>query len=203
MGIWRRLDWPPRILSKAFGHQMEDKTPVDERDGVCDTAEDIAPAAGDIAALCADRDQLIAAKTELQERWLRLRAEFENYRRRTQKEQMETFERASMDVIAALLPVMDDFERALQVETADAEYAKGIGLIHQRLLDTLKKAGLEPCEAKGKPFDPNLHEAIDMAPTDQAEENTVFDELRKGYNFRGKPLRPAMVRVAVKPQRQK
>jgi molecular chaperone GrpE len=147
----------------------------------------------------AEREQWKAELDEAKEQWLRLRAEFDNFRRRTQREQLETFERASMDMIVGLLPVVDNFEMALKIETADADYAKGIALIYQQLMDALKKAGLEPLEATGKPFDPNVHEALDMVPSEELEDHTVFDEFRKGYNFRGKLLRPAMVRVAVRP----
>ena len=95
---------------------------------------------------------------------------------------------------------LDDFERALKHETSDPEYSKGVELIYQRLLDTLKKMGLEPVEVQsGQAFDPNLHQAVVRVETDEAADNTILDEFQRGYNFRGKLLRPAMVRVAVKP----
>ncbi len=154
---------------------------------------------GRVANLVAERDRLKAERDDANDRLLRLRAEFDNFRRRTQREQADLFERASMDTAAALLPVVDNFELAMKTEASDPEYAKGVLLIYQSLVDTLKKLGLEPLETVGKPFDPNIHEALDMVPTTEAEDQTVFDEFRKGYNFRGKLLRPAMVRVAVKP----
>jgi molecular chaperone GrpE len=105
-----------------------------------------------------------------------------------------------MEVIRDILPIVDDFERALRVESADAEYRKGVELIYQRLIETLKKIGLEPIEiAPGTPFDPNIHQAVARVETEDAEDNTVLDEFQRGYNFKGKLLRPAMVRVAVKP----
>ncbi len=94
---------------------------------------------------------------------------------------------------------LDDFERALKAPGADSEYAKGIELIYIRFLDTLKKLGLEPIETAGKKFDPNLHEAIARVETDEAEDQTILGEMQRGYLFKGKLLRPAWVRVAVKP----
>ena len=104
-----------------------------------------------------------------------------------------------MDTVKALLPVLDDFERALKVETADRDFAKGIELIYQRLCETLKKLGLEPIRTEGKQFDPNQHEAVLRVQTQEAEDQAILGELQRGYNFRGKLLRPAWVRVAVRP----
>lgn len=125
-------------------------------------------------------------------------AEFDNFRRRSERERQDTVDLAAADTIKSLLNVFDDFERALAVETADANYAKGVGLIHSRLKETLEKMGLEPVDTVGKLFDPNLHHGIDMVETDEAEDQAILAEFQKGYFFRGKLLRPAMVRVAVK-----
>ena len=201
-----------RSTHKKFGKAMEKTNPVEESvdpsagqsPGSGASVEDLlaAPAA-DLAAVVAERDQLKAEKEEFRDRWLRLAAEFDNFRKRSLREQSESFDRAALELVAGLLPAVDDFERALKVETADAEYAKGIELIYQRLLETLKRAGLEPLETKGAPFDPNLHEALGTVPTEEVADHTVYDELRKGYHLRGRLLRPAMVRVAVTPQEQK
>jgi molecular chaperone GrpE len=104
-----------------------------------------------------------------------------------------------MDLVREILPVLDDFERALKVETADRDYAKGVELIYQRLYETLKRLGLEPIETEGKQFDPNRHEAMQRVQTEEAEDQAILGELQRGYNFRGKLLRPAWVRVAVRP----
>ena len=154
---------------------------------------------GQLAAIAAERDQLAVEKAELADRLLRTRAEFENARRRTERERSDFLQFAAMDLVKDLLPVLDDFERALKVETADRNYAKGVELIYQRLSETLKKLGLEPIESAGRMFDPNLHQAVERVETDEAEDHTVIGEFQKGYNFKGKLLRPAMVRVAVKP----
>ena len=154
---------------------------------------------GRLAAVTAERDQLAAEKADLADRLLRARAEFDNARRRNERERSEYLQFAAMDLVKDVLPVLDDFDRALKVETADQNYARGIELIYQRLYETLKKMGLEPLETAGKAFDPNIHQAVERVVTADAEDHSIVGEFQKGYNFKGKLLRPAMVRVAVKP----
>jgi len=146
----------------------------------------------------AESDQLVAEKAELQDRLLRGRAEFDNFRKRTERERSDYIQYAAMEMVRELLPILDDFERALKVETADREYAKGVELIYQRMYDSLKKMGLEPIATEGQQFDPNLHQAIERVPTKDAQDQMVLGEFQRGYNFKGKLLRPAMVRVAVR-----
>ena len=153
---------------------------------------------GQLTAMAAEREQFAAEKAELQERLLRARAEFENARRRWDRERLDYLQFAAMDMMRDLLPILDDFERALQVETADREYAKGVELIYQRMVDTLTKLGLEPIVTAGQSFDPNLHQAVERVQTEDAEDQAILGEFQRGYNFRGKLLRPAMVRVAVR-----
>ena len=163
-------------------------------------AEDIAAVsdpAVHVAALVAERDTLAAEKADVYDRLLRRQAEFENFRKRTERERGEFFEYAGMESARSLLPVLDDFERALKVECQDAEYVKGMELIYSRLLDGLKKLGLEPVESVGTKFDPNLHHAIDRETSTDVEDQTILTEYQRGYNFKGKSLRPAMVKVAV------
>jgi molecular chaperone GrpE len=153
---------------------------------------------GQLAAVTAERDRLAAENAELSDRFLRARAEFDNARRRGERERSEFLQFAAMELVRDLLPVLDDFERALKVETADKEYAKGVELIYQRLSETLKKMGLEPIDTAGKRFDPNLHQAVERVPSEEAEDQSILGEFQRGYNFKGKLLRPAMVRVAVR-----
>ena len=154
---------------------------------------------GQLAAVSAERDRLAAEKADLHDRLLRARAEFDNARRRGERERSDFMQFAAMDLVREILPVLDDFERALKVETADRNYAKGVELIYQRLYETLKRLGLEPIETEGKQFDPNRHEAVLRVQTEEAEDQAILGELQRGYNFRGKLLRPAWVRVAVRP----
>ena len=157
-----------------------------------------APAA-QVAALTSERDRLAAEKADLQDRLLRRQADFENFRKRAERDRSEFVQFAGVEFVREMLPILDDFERALKVECADANYTKGIQLIYTRLSEALKKMGLEPMDTVGKKFDPNQHQAIERVETDEAEDQTILGEFQKGYNFKSKLLRPAMVKVAVRP----
>ena len=154
--------------------------------------------AEELKAVAAERDQLAAEKADLRDQLLRRQADFENYRRRVERERSEFLQYAGAELAGEILPALDDFERAIQVETADKEYARGIALIYQRLCDSLRKMGLEPIETGGRTFDPRLHQAVDRAEIDEGEDQAILDVYRKGYSFKGRLLRPAMVKVAVK-----
>jgi molecular chaperone GrpE len=161
------------------------------------TTETQAP---DPSELQKELDQLAGEKAELHDRLLRAQAEFQNFKKRVERERGELYEYASMEAVRALLPVLDDFERSLKVESADREYVKGMELIYQRFYDGLKKLGLEPIVSEGEAFDPHVHHAVDMVETEDAPADTVLEEFQRGYNFKGRMLRPAMVKVAVQPQ---
>jgi molecular chaperone GrpE len=163
-----------------------------------ETAENGTPATAALEALAAERDHLAAEREDLQDRLLRRQAEFENFRRRAERERAEVLEYANTETVRSLLPIVDDFERALKVESADRNYARGMDLIYNRLSEALKKLGLEPIESIGQQFDPNLHHAVDRQETDQYEDQSVMEEYQRGYNFRGRLLRPAMVKVAIR-----
>src|SRR5262245_44191023 len=152
-----------------------------------------------LAALVAERDKLANEKAELYDRLLRGQADFENFRRRVERERAEISEYATMEGARALLPVIDDFERALQTETADSNYARGMELIYQRMKETLEKMGVEALDSVGKPFDPHVHHGLKMTPAIDVPDHTVLTEYQRGYSFRGRLLRPAMVEVAVTP----
>ncbi|HLK19023.1 MAG TPA: nucleotide exchange factor GrpE [Bryobacteraceae bacterium] len=149
------------------------------------------------SALIAERDALLAEKADLTDRLLRRQAEFDNFRRRAERERADVLEYANTETVRSILPILDDFERALKVECTGKEYARGMELIYQRLSDALKKLGVEPISTKGSKFDPHIHHAVEMSETDDVEDHTILEEYQRGYNFRGKLLRPAMVKVAV------
>ena len=130
---------------------------------------------GQLAAVTADRDRLAAERADLHDRLLRARAEFDNGRRRVERERSDFLQFAAMDLVREMLPVLDDFERALKVETADRDYAKGVELIYQRLSEILRRMGLEPIETAGQRFDPNQHQAVQRAETEDAE----YDALKE------------------------
>ena len=145
----------------------------------------------------AERDRAIAEKEEIWDRFLRKQAEFENFRKRVIREKEEILQFAAMETVRALVPVLDDFERAMKAPSEGEEYRKGIELIYKRLYDSLVETGLEPIESLGKKFDPNFHQAVDTVKGEQ-EEQTIVEEYQRGYEFKGRLLRPAMVKVAVR-----
>ena len=143
-------------------------------------------------------------RAELEDLLRRRQAEFENFRRRVDRERLEFLEYAGMESVRALLPTLDDFERALKAaRTSGAEgeneLLKGIELIYKRLLESLTKQGLEPILTEGQSFNPHLHEAVQRVEQDDAEDGAILEEYQRGYNYKGKLLRPAMVKVAVRP----
>ena len=160
---------------------------------------DMADPAARLAAITGERDRLAEERAGLYDQLLRRTAEFDNFRRRSQKERMETVDFAGMETVRELLPVLDDFERALQVEASGKDFVQGMELIYQRLFSALKKIGLEPMDTQGQIFDPHLHHAVEMVAIPDAEDHTIVQELQRGYNFKGRLLRPAMVKVAVRP----
>jgi molecular chaperone GrpE len=130
-------------------------------------------------------------------------AEFDNFRRRVEREKAELRDLSAMEALRPMLAVLDDFERALAAGTSGQEFAKGMELIHQRLVAELQKLGLEPISTAGQKFDPHIHHALEMQAASGVEEHTILAELQKGYRFRGRLLRPAAVRVAVAPSQDK
>ena len=144
-------------------------------------------------------DEVVRLQDELaaeRERGLRLLAEFDNYRRRTNEERAFAEEDGKREVLLALLDVMDDFDRALlHVGTAPNAVADGLRLIRQRFSDVLLANGVTPFDSEGQPFDPTIHEAMTMIDSDDGESGTVYSEARRGYLMNGKLLRPALVAV--------
>jgi molecular chaperone GrpE len=137
----------------------------------------------------------------LYDRLLRKQAEFDNYKKRMDRDKSDFMQFASADLIKELLNALDSFELALKnaATKPDAQnMLRGFELIYKQIQDTLTRFGLKPIEAKGRTFDPHFHQAVSSQPTDEAEENTVLEEMRKGYLLNGRLLRPAMVSVAAK-----
>jgi molecular chaperone GrpE len=146
----------------------------------------------------ADLEALRRERDDNYDRWLRKSAEFDNYRKRIERERREQSEQAVVDLLLELLLVVDDFERALAVDAGDQgdAYKKGVELIYGKLRDLLKKYGVQPIEALGADFDPNLHQAVIHEATVDHREGEVVGELRRGYTINGRLLRPALVKVA-------
>ena len=157
-------------------------------------AADTAKADGEMAKLAADLE-------ELRQTLLRRQADFDNYRKRIEKERFEDSRRATGRVIEGLIPVIDGFEHALAAhrEAEYDNYRKGFELIYRQLLDSVTKLGVERIDPVGKSFDPHLHQAVDRAETTDREDGAILQVFQPGYVFHGRVLRPAMVRVAVHP----
>ena len=146
-------------------------------------------AASEVEKLKAERDALL-------DRLARLQAEFDNARKRAVREQQEFREYAAADVIKNILPILDSFERALKAEGDSSDFRNGVELIYRQFQDALQKIGVQPIVSMGRPFDPRVHEAIEMVDTTEVPDHHVLDELQRGYKYKERLLRPAMVRVA-------
>lgn len=184
-------------MEEEIRSAVEDNVPTDTPENGAEAAPENASAAVDPA------EEWAREKAELQDLLRRRQAEFENYRRRVERERSEFAEYAAMESVRAFVSSLDDFERALKVARSSGdgenELVKGIELVYKRLLDTLTKQGLEPIVTEGQSFNPHLHEAVQRVEQEDAEDGTILDEYQRGYNFKGKLLRPAMVKVAVRP----
>jgi molecular chaperone GrpE len=140
-----------------------------------------------------------SAEEQESERYMRLMAEFQNFKRRAAKEKSDIHAFANERIVGDLLPVLDNFERALDTETEDIEaYAKGMQLIFEQLRTALEKAGLKEIEALGQDFDPNVHNAVMTDNTDEYETDKISKVLQKGYKLNDKVVRPSMVAVNKK-----
>ncbi|MGN1382276.1 MAG: nucleotide exchange factor GrpE [Eubacterium sp.] len=129
------------------------------------------------------------------DKYIRLMADFQNYKRRVEKEKSEIYDYANQKILAELLTVLDNFERALAQDCADEAYEKGMSMIFKQFREVLEKSGLEEIEALGKDFDPNFHHAVMTDSNDDYESGQVTGVLQKGYKLHGKVVRPAMVKV--------
>ena len=171
-----------------------------ETAGEADAASDTAAAeegAGAADPAAAELEEAVRQRDAHYERLLRVTAEFDNYRKRTERERRELVEQAAGDLLGDLLPVVDDLERALAAETQDGDaYRRGVEIIHKQLLDVMTRRGVAPIEAVGADFDPALHQAVVHEPSDGHRDGEVVEELRRGYTLRRRLLRPSMVKVA-------
>ncbi len=149
-------------------------------------------------AVASEIDVLTRDRDDFKDRLLRKTAAFENYRKRVERERREHADQAVVDLLEALLSVVDDFDLALTVDAGEGggAYRKGVELIHSKLQDMLRKQGLKPVEALGKDFDPNVHQAVLHESSPDHRDGEVIGELRKGYMLGDRLLRPAMVKVA-------
>ncbi|MDX1584372.1 MAG: nucleotide exchange factor GrpE [Thermoanaerobaculia bacterium] len=144
--------------------------------------------------------KVLAENQELKDRYMRILADHENFKRRTEKERIETWGLAVSEVIRELLPVLDNFERAIQsgrVHDPDSEMLSGIEMIYEQLVDVIRKQGVSVIEETDTPFDPQIHEGVHREERPDVPAHTVIEVLQKGYALKGRLIRPAMVNVAV------
>ena len=169
------------------GATPADVDPIDQGD-----------AASGSAVEPAEHEQLRRERDDYYDRLLRMSAEFDNYRKRTERERRETSERAGTAVLEELLPILDDFERALAADAGQdpSAYREGIAIIHRQLVDLLTRRGVQPIQAVGEDFDPRWHQAVMYEPAPGHREGEVLEELRRGYMLGDRLLRPSMVKVA-------
>ena len=167
-------------------------------------SETIAPLESTAIALMEGKiAELESAVAEAKDRYLRTAADFDNFKKRSRQQQLETIQHASADLIARLLPALDDLHSALDHKPAgvDESWVKGLELSVRKLEEALSAHGLEPIHAVGAPFDPKLHEAIGSEESAEHPDDTVTSELRRGYRIRDRVVRPALVKVARPPER--
>ena len=150
------------------------------------------------ASATSELGNLQRERDDFKDRWLRKSAEFDNYRKRVERERREQADQAVVDLLRELLLVVDDFDRALTVDAGEdvSAYRRGVELIHGKLHDLLRKQGVKAIDVLGADFDPNIHQAVMHEDSPEHREGEVIDELRKGYVLNDRLLRPAMVKVA-------
>jgi len=174
------------MTTRKYPHEPETPDPV--------TTKQVAALEGKIA-------ELEATAGESKDRYLRMAADAENFRKRARQEQLETIQHASTELINRLLPGLDDLHKALdhKPKGIDPSWLKGVELSVRKLEEALSAHGLEPIKAVGTPFDPKLHEAVGHEESREHPEDTVIAELRRGYRVRDRVVRPALVKVARPP----
>ena len=180
---------------EAMTAEATEEQPVED---VSDTREEAADVT--VEDVPAEEDKTAALEAQLQEkndRILRLQADFENFRRRTAKEKEELAAVITQNLLTDLLPLLDNFERAMAVEQSDVEaFQKGVEMIFTQLREVMEKHGLENVEAEGVPFDPNIHQAVMRVENPDVEDGMITQVLQKGYQAKGRVIRPAMVQGA-------
>jgi len=189
------MDDEKDLRGRSSGGAMPGNGDSRAEDEVAEAAAALPPSPG--ASELADK--LAAEKQDLYDRLLRKQAEFDNFRKRSQKEKDELRQHAAEDVILSLLPVLDGFERALQHRAEDVPkaYFHGMELIYRQMQETLARAGLTALDVLGQDFDPHLHQATETVVAPDRREHEIVEQVQRGYKLKQRLLRPAMVKVAV------
>jgi molecular chaperone GrpE len=197
--FWQKKGW------KVMGNDSKKNAESNSENGganmSADASSDTNQADVEYPTADAEVGKLAKDLEDLRQTLLRRQADFDNYRKRVEKERSEDSRRSTARVIEALIPVVDSFDQALAShrEPEYANYRKGFELIHKQLIDNIAKLGAERIDPLGMTFDPHLHQAMDRTETTEKDEGTILQVFQPGYVFHGRVLRPAMVRVAVHP----
>lgn len=189
---------PSQQTSEAE-ESMKNAAEAAETDAAADVATETEAAAAEADKTAELQQKIEALEKELadeKEKYLRLDAEYYNYRTRSLKEKQDVYDNALTKAVTEVLSVIDNFERALTAECADANFKKGVEMIFRQYTAILEKLGVKEIEAEGKPFDPNFHNAVSQITDENLGENTVAAVLQKGYIMGNKVIRHAMVTVA-------
>lgn len=170
----------------------------DETNNTTTHPDDAADADAPAAAAAEEKSELQKQRDDLYDRLLRTSAEFENYRKRVDRERQQASESAAASIISELLPLVDDFERAMKTDAGKSPdaYRQGVELIHKQLIEMLRRRGVRPVDALGADFDPHYHQAVSYEPAEGRRDGEVIEEFRRGYMLGDRLLRPAMVKVA-------
>jgi molecular chaperone GrpE len=204
-----RLDPDPDFENEGLSSDAEDQLTTETDLGLDSMEpEEVAggPATAELIATRSELKRVEAENAELRNSLARRQADFENYRKRVDRERSETYNRVVADVAAKLLPVSDNLKRALEteasVEAAESDefrhFLSGVDLIWKQLNGVLEAFGVKPIESVGEPFNPHIHEAVVMEATDEFEPDTVMQEIRSGYKIGDKLIRPALVKVSTR-----
>lgn len=194
-------------VEQAFeADELADQPFSEAEDSTDGTVTGGGPEVAELVATRAELKRLEAEVKDLREGLARRQADFENYRKRVDRERSETYNRVVADIAAKLLPVLDNLKRALEteasVEAAESDefrhFLSGVDLIHKQLNGVLDALGVKPIRAEGEHFDPHLHEAVVTEPTEDYEPDTVMQEIVRGYRLGDRLIRPSLVKVAVR-----
>lgn len=191
----QKLEEMQQVIDEAEAAQ-EDAAEGSEEEAPEEAASEAAAMQEEIEALKGQVEKLTGDLQEKKDRLLRLQADFDNFRRRSAKEREEISAVVTQNFCKDMLPLLDNFERAMAAETKDVEaFQKGVEMIFTQFQEVLKKNGLEQIEAVGQKFDPNFHQAVMRVEDPEREDDTVAQELQKGYMVKGRVIRPSMVQV--------
>ncbi len=188
-------------MTRGNGKAEPESLDVEHELPAADEQELAEGAAVEFEQLKAELEKAKSERDSYLDRLARVQAEFENSRKRAARDQQEYREYAAAEILKSLLPILDSFDHALDAAGEKDEFRAGLELINRQFHDALAKLGLQPIEAQGQPFDPQYHQAVQVVETAEAPDNHVIEQLQRGYKFKDRLLRPAMVRVARHPQK--